>query len=280
MFAPPSAGGQAGQTAAVPESVDDPADPRLVDYLELPDPAAQRRHERHEVFVAEGVTAIERLLESGHRVRSVLVTPRILARLAGRLEALDAPVYVAPRSVLAATVGFDLHRGAVAAADRRPLPSIAEAIAGTRRIAVLEGLNDPENLGAIARSARALGIEAIVLDPTCIDPYYRRTVRVSQGEVLLLPVARAARWPDDLGTVRAAGFQTWALTPDARAEPIWSLAVPDRVAVMLGAEGPGLSPASLAAADRRVRIPIHAGVDSLNVGHAAAVAFAAIGRPG
>jgi tRNA G18 (ribose-2'-O)-methylase SpoU len=279
MFAPPPSGGQAGQTAAVPVPVDDPADPRLADYFQLKDPALRRRRARDEVFVAEGVTAIERLLESGHRVRSVLVTPQILARLSGRLDALDAPVYVAPRSVLAATVGFDLHRGAVAAADRRPLPSIADVIAGTRRIAVLEGLNDPENLGAIARSARALGFEAIVIDPTCIDPYYRRTVRVSQGQVLLLPVARAGRWPDDLDEVRAAGFQMWALTPDARAEPIWSLAVPDRVAVMLGAEGPGLSPAALAAADRRVRIPIHAGVDSLNVGHAAAVAFAAVGRP-
>ena len=259
--------------------VDDPSDPRLADYHELTDPAARRRRERDELFVAEGMTAIERLLESGHRVRSVLVTPKVLERFDGRLDRIAAPVYVAPKAVLVATVGFNLHRGAVAAADRRPLPSIVETVRGAARVAVLEGLNDPENLGAIARSARALGIEALVLDPTCIDPYYRRTVRVSQGEVLLLPVARATAWPGDLGVLRAAGFSMWALTPDPAAEPIWSVPVPDRVALMLGAEGPGLSRAALTAADRRVRIPIRPDVDSLNVGHAAAVAFAALGRP-
>ena len=150
-------------------------------------------------------------------------------------------MYVASKDVLRATVGFDLHRGAVAAADRRPLPSVADAVAGARRVAVLEGLNDPENLGAVARSARAFGIDALVIDPTCIDPYYRRTVRVSMGEVLHLPVARAGDWPGDLAML--AGFETWALTPDAGAESIWDLAVPPRVAVVLGAEGPGLSAA-------------------------------------
>jgi tRNA G18 (ribose-2'-O)-methylase SpoU len=117
-----------------------------------------------------------------------------------------------------------------------------------------------------------------VLDPTCIDPYYRRTVRVSMGEVLFLAVARAGDWPGDLAVVSAAGFELWALTPDRDAEPLWSLDVPARVAVMLGAEGPGLSPAALDWATRRVRIPIDPAVDSLNVGHAAAVAFAHLAR--
>lgn len=261
-----------------PVLVDDPADPRLGDYLELTDPEARRHRERDVLFVAEGVTAIERLLGSGHRVRSVVVTPNALARFAGGLDGVDAPVYVVSKAVLAAAVGFDLHRGAIAAADRRPLPSIADAVRDARRIAVLEGLNDPENLGAIARSARALGVDALVLDPTCIDPYYRRTVRVSMGEVLYLPVARAASWPGDLAVLAEAGVETWALTPDPSADPIWSLAVPARVALMLGAEGPGLSAAALARADRRVRIPIAPDVDSLNVGHAAAVAFAALSR--
>ncbi|MET0326593.1 MAG: RNA methyltransferase [Ilumatobacteraceae bacterium] len=261
-----------------PEPVADPADPRLADYVELTDAAARRHRERDELFVAEGVTAIERLLGSGHHIRSVVVTPTALARLAGRLDSVDAPVYLVSKAVLAAAVGFNLHRGAIAAADRRPLPSIADAVQGARRIAVLEGLNDPENLGAIARSARALGVDALVLDPTCIDPYYRRTVRVSMGEVLYLPVARAASWPGDLDVLAAAGVETWALTPDPSAEPIWALDVPPRVALMLGAEGPGLSAAALARADRRVRIPIAADVDSLNVGHAAAVAFAALSR--
>ena len=187
-------------------------------------------------------------------------------------------MYVASREVLASTVGFDLHRGAVAVAERRPLPSVAEAVAGASRIAVLEGLNDPENLGAIARSARAFGIGALVLDPTCIDPYYRRTIRVSMGEVLFLPVARAATWPGDLAALSSLGFETWALTPDPAAEPIWSLDVPSRVAIVLGAEGPGLSRRARAAVARHVRIPIDPDVDSLNVGHAAAVAFAVVAR--
>jgi tRNA G18 (ribose-2'-O)-methylase SpoU len=269
--------GQGGETADVLVPVE-AGDARLADYVELPDPAARRRIERDELFVVEGSTAITRLLASGHTVRSVLVTPQALVRFDGLLDGLDVPVYVASREVLAATVGFDLHRGAVAVAERRPLPSVAEAVAGTSRIAVLEALNDPENLGAIARSAMAFGVGALVLDPTCIDPYYRRTIRVSMGEVLFLPVARAAAWPGELTALGALGFETWALTPDADAESIWSLDVPERVAVVLGAEGPGLSRRARAAATRQVRIPIDAGLDSLNVGHAAAVAFAIIAR--
>jgi tRNA G18 (ribose-2'-O)-methylase SpoU len=259
-------------------AIDDPNDPRLVDYVQLADPAARRRRERDELFVAEGVTAVSRLLASGHRVRSVLVTPSALVRLEDALDGVDAPVYVAAQAVLAATVGFDLHRGAVAAADRRPLPPLGDVVAGATTLGILEGLNDPENLGAVARSARAFGIGGLVLDPRCIDPYYRRTVRVSMGEVLFLPIARAREWPGDLAVVAAAGFETWALTPDRAAEPLWSLPVPTRVALMLGAEGPGLSAAAMATAARVVRIPIAAGVDSLNVGHAAAVAFAHLAR--
>ncbi len=263
-----------------PVTIEEPADPRLADYLELADPAARRRREREDLFVVEGITAIGRLLDSGHRVRSILVTPQAYDRLAGRLDGVAAPVYVAPRGVLAATVGFDLHRGAVAAADRRPLPALGAVLSGARLVAVLEGLNDAENLGAVARSARALGADAMILDPTCIDPYYRRIVRVSMGEVLLLPVARAERWPDDLDAIRAAGFALWALTPDRDAEVLWDLDAPPRVALLLGAEGPGLSTSALNASDRRVRVPIDPAVDSLNVGHAAAIAFAALGRFG
>ncbi len=258
--------------------IDDPGDPRIADYVHLADPEARRRRERDELFVAEGTTAIRRLLASDHVVRSVLLTPAARDRLAGHLDTMAAPVYLARRDVLAATVGFDLHRGAVASAHRRPLPDVQTVVAGARRVVVLEGLNDPENLGAIARSARALGIDAAVLDPTCIDPYYRRTVRVSMGEILFLPTARAAEWPGELDQVKAHGIELWALTPAADAASIWDVAVPERVAVLLGAEGPGLSPAALAAADRVVRIPIRTEVDSLNVGHAAAVAFAALAR--
>jgi tRNA G18 (ribose-2'-O)-methylase SpoU len=262
----------------VPVPVDDPSDPRLADYVELTDRTARRRRERHELFVAEGVTAVCRLLASDHRIRSVLVTPQALSRFGAALDDLAAPVYVASPAVLAATVGFDLHRGAVAAADRRPLPPLSAVVAGSSTIAVLEGLNDPENLGAVARSARAFGIDGLVLDPRCIDPYYRRTVRVSMGEVLFLPVARAHDWPGDLDVLADAGFEMWALTPAPEADPLWSLRPPAKVAVMLGAEGPGLSAGAIALATHRVRIPIEPGVDSLNVAAAAAVAFAHLAR--
>jgi tRNA G18 (ribose-2'-O)-methylase SpoU len=265
----------------MPERIDDPADPRLADYRELKDAAARRALEGDEMFIAEGPTAIERLLVSGHRVRSVLVSERKWERMRGLLDPIDAPVYVVSVDLLHDIVGFDLHRGAIAAADRRPPPSLGELLAAARRIAVLEGLNDPENVGAIARSARALGIDALVLDPTCIDPYTRRTVRVSMGEILFLPACRVvdADWPvAAFEQLDAAGFESWALTPAAGSDDIWTLAVPDRVAVLLGAEGPGLSRRSMQAASRRVRLPIRPDVDSLNVGAAAAVAFAVVGR--
>lgn len=259
-------------------TIDDPADPRLADYARLNDQAYRRRIEGGRWFVAEGTTAIARLLVSGHDVRSVLVTPTALARLGPALDDYAGPVLVVERAVLAQVVGFDLHRGAVAAAERRADPGLAAVLAGSRRLVVLEGLNDPENLGAIARSARALGIDGAVIDPRGIDPYSRRSVRVSMGEILFLPTTRSSDWPADLDRVRRAGFEVWALSPDPSGEDLWDLSVPDRVALVLGAEGPGLSPAALAGADRRVRIPIRDGVDSLNVGHAAAVAFAALGH--
>lgn len=263
-----------------PERVVDAGDARLGDYRELKDAAARRRIEGDELFIAEGPTAIERLVESGHRIRSVVVSDAKWERMRDLLEPLDAPVYVVDVSLLRDIVGFDLHRGAIAAADRRPSAGLDGVLAAARRVAVLEGLNDPENLGAVARSARALGIDALVLDPTCIDPYTRRTVRVSMGEILFLPWARVADgdWPGAaFDTLHRHGFETWALTPGGDDE-IWSLDLPDRVALALGAEGPGLAPRTLRAASRRVRLPIHPDVDSLNVGAAAAVAFAVVGR--
>ena len=263
------------------ERVVDGGDPRLSDYRELKDAAARKRIEGDQFFIAEGPVAIERLLASGHHVRSVLVSEQKFARMADLLDPLDAPVYVVDKALLEDIVGFDLHRGAIAAADRRPLPTLAEVAERYRRIAVLEGLNDPENLGAIARSARALGVEAFVLDPTCIDPYTRRTVRVSMGEVLFVPTCRVERddWPGALSVLHDAGFETWAMTPAADSSNIWSLPLPDRLAVVLGAEGPGLHHRTMAATTRRVRLPIHDDVDSLNVGNAAAVTFAIIDRP-
>ncbi len=183
--------------------------------------------------------------------------------------------------MITTAVGFDLHRGVVAVARRRDHPSVAEVAATGSRFAVLEGLNDAENLGAIARAARALGIDALIVDPRSTDPYSRRSVRVSMGEILLLPIARPAAedWRDVLGELGRAGVETWAMSPMPSAESIWDVEVPERLAVVLGAEGPGLDRRTIERATRTVRIPLRAGVDSLNVGHAAAVTFAAIGRP-
>lgn len=263
------------------ERIVDPSDPRLVDYRELRDIAARRRIEGDEFFIAEGPVAIERLVASGHRIRSVVVSDRKYDRLREMLDPLDAPTYIADRDSLREITGFDLHRGAIAAADRRRHPTLAEVAASCDRIAVIEGLNDPENLGAIARSARAFGIGGLVLDPTCIDPYTRRTVRVSMGEVLFLDCCRvaAADWPDALSTLHDSGFDSWALTPSPEANDVWSLDVPERLAIVLGAEGPGLTGHTMSAATHRVRLPIDPDVDSLNVGAAAAVAFAIAARP-
>jgi tRNA G18 (ribose-2'-O)-methylase SpoU len=259
-------------------TITDPDDPRLVDYVDLADPAARRRRERDQLFVAEGLLAVRRLLGSAHRVRSILVTPKQRDRVAALPGADDVTILVADEDVVARTVGFNFHRGVVAAAERLALPSVADVLARSRRIVVLEGLNDPENLGLVARSARAFGLDALLLDPTCIDPYYRRTVRVSMGEVLLLDVARFDTWPHALEMVHQAGFETWAMTPASEAASIWDTAVPERLAVVLGAEGPGLSQATLDGATRRVRIPISSDVDSLNVSHAAAITFAIVTR--
>ncbi len=265
-------------------ALSDADDPRFDDYRALNDQAYRRSYEGAELFVAEGFIAVDRLIESGHEIRSVLLAPSRVARFSTRLDALGeraVPVYVAPSDVIATVVGFDLHRGVVAVARRREHPSIADVAAKGSRFAVLDGLNDAENLGAIARAARALGIDALVVGPSCTDPYSRRSVRVSMGEILLLPIARpsAEQWSDVLGELGRAGVETWAMSPMPGAESIWDIAVPERLALVLGAEGPGLDRRTIARATRAVRIPLRPGVDSLNVGHAAAVAFAAIGRP-
>jgi tRNA G18 (ribose-2'-O)-methylase SpoU len=264
-------------------AVDSADDPRIADYVALSDPELRRGIERaHGFFVAEGPLVIRRLLATNHRVRSVLVTPKQHAALAGALAGLDAPVYVVEPAVMEQTVGFDLHRGAVAAADRYPLPPVERVLAGASRIAILERVNDHENLGALFRNAAAFGFDAVLLCPQCSDPLYRRTVRVSIGHVLTVPWTRAEPWPATLDLVGELGFTVLALTPAADARRIESVTPPSstqpsgpgRIAILVGAEGPGLSDAALARSATRVRIPMAAGVDSLNVATAAAVAFA------
>jgi tRNA G18 (ribose-2'-O)-methylase SpoU len=265
-----------------PVPVTDPDDPRVDDYRELHDARARRRMETGGAgagfFVAEGAHALRRLLASGRRIRSVLIDGLRLEALGGELADLEAPVLLADQPTLRAVAGFPVHRGVLAAADRWPLPDAGRLLGAARRVAVLEDINDHENLGVIFRNAGSLGLDAVLLSPRCCDPLYRRSVRVSMGHVLGVPWTRLEPWPEALHTVREAGFTVAALTPATDAEPLpgWSPAPGERVAVLLGAEGPGLSPAALAAADRRLTIPMRTAADSLNVGSAAAIAFYAL----
>jgi tRNA G18 (ribose-2'-O)-methylase SpoU len=261
--------------AVVAIRVNDPADARLADYVGLRDPDLRRQVDRDRgIFIVEGTLAIRALLRSDYRVRSLLVTEAQWEALgAGHIA---APAYIADRSLMAEVCGFDIHRGAVAAADRRELADPADILPdGPAVVAVLEGITDHENLGALFRNAAAFGVAAVLLDPTCADPLYRRSVRVSLGHVLHVAYTRLEPWPDALTGLAARGFTSVALTPHADAEPLDVVAAdpPRRVALLLGAEGRGLSEVVLAAADRRVRIPMAPEVDSLNVATAAAIAL-------
>lgn len=270
-------GTQTGAVVSEPIAVDEPGDLRLADYVGLTDAELRRRVEHGGgggLFIAEGERVIRELLRSPYPVRSVLVTPARHARLRGELVLVDAPVYVAAPAVMHAVTGFAIHRGAVASAGRLPLPDASVIVAGARRIAVLEGLNDHENLGALFRNAAALGVEAVLLDPSCADPLYRRSVRVSMGHVLRVPFTRLSSWPGGLIDLSAMGFEVVALTPRPGAEPVSVLDGTRRpLALVIGAEGPGLSAAALAASPRWVRVPMSPDVDSLNVATAAAIAF-------
>jgi tRNA G18 (ribose-2'-O)-methylase SpoU len=248
--------------------VDDAHDPRLADYRGV----RHLRRESDEWFIVETVVAIERLLHSSYPVRSLLLTEDKLRRLDDLLGGVDCPVYVLPRAVMADVVGFQIHRGAMAAAGRRPLQPVRSFL-GCRRLVLMEGCVDHENLGAVARSARALGYDGLLTDTTSVDPLYRRSVRVSMGEVLHIPLGRCDTVAAALAELHGAGFLSWALTPGGDV-PLWQAEVPKRLVLVVGAEGPGLSKSGLSAASQRVRIPMVHGADSLNVGHAAAIAMA------
>ena len=263
--------------------IDDPADPRLADYVGLTDSVRRLKHEPESgFFLAEGQLVMRRAAQAGCPPRSLLLAPNRVDDLLPELAALDCPTYVASLEVLHAVTGFHVHRGALGSFGRPPVPSAEEVLRTARRVVVLEEVNSPTNLGAIFRSAAGLGMDAVLLSPTRCDPLYRRAVRVSMGEVLAVPYAYLPEWPLGLESVREAGFRVLALTPAADAVPLDQVDVAgdDRVAVLLGAEGPGLSSAAQAASDVRVRIPMAAGVDSLNVAAATAVACWALGRRG
>ena len=255
--------------------VDDRDDPRIVEVSGLNDAQSRAVTEAiHGCFVIEGLLVLEAVvLDSPYPLRSVLVSESKLARVLAVLGDIDVDVFVGTPQLLEAVTGFPIHRGIVASAGRIPLPTVEQAIRDARQIVVVEGLNDHENMGAMFRNAAAFGVGAVLLDPTAADPLYRRSVRVSMGHLLHIPWTRTDPLPGGLAPLHAQGFTTVALTPQGD-RTIDEVGDADRVAWLVGAEGPGLRDETMAAADMRARIPIAPGVDSLNVATAAAIAFA------
>ena len=247
-------------------------DARLADYVGLTDVALRSRREPGlGLYLAESDKVIRRALDAGHRPRSLLLTERWLGPLAEtveRVQAAGAPVYTGSPGLLESITGFNVHRGAIASMHRPSLPTLRTVLAGARRVVVLEDVVDHTNVGAAFRSVAALGADAVLVTPRCADPFYRRAVRVSMGTVFQVPWTRIDPWPAGLTQLQAAGFTVAALALTAGAVGLDDLAAhpPERLALVLGTEGDGLSPATVAAADVVVRIPMAAGVDSLNRG--------------
>ncbi|HEY5149623.1 MAG TPA: RNA methyltransferase [Mycobacterium sp.] len=255
----------------------DPADARVDDFRDLN--SVDRRPDLPTgkgLVIAEGVLVVQRMLASRFRPHAFLGTQRRLLELAGDLADAGAPYYRASAEVMAQVVGFHLNRGVLGAARRAPELTISDVIRGARTIAVLEGVNDHENLGSIFRNAAGLGVDGVIFGTGCADPLYRRAVRVSMGHALLVPFVKAQRWPADLNDLRDNGFRLVAMTPNPAAQTLAEAMdglVDQKVAVLVGAEGPGLTETAMRASDTRVRIPMSRGTDSLNVATAAALAF-------
>ncbi|HET6698737.1 MAG TPA: RNA methyltransferase [Nocardioidaceae bacterium] len=254
--------------------VDDPGDARLADYRDLRDVQLRRHLEaEHGLFLAEGEKVVRRSVEAGYAARSFLMAPRWLDGLQDVLDRTDAPCYVVSEELAEEVTGFHVHRGALASLHRRPLPDVAEVLTGARTVVVLEDIVDHTNVGAVLRSCAALGVDAVLLSPRCADPLYRRAVKVAMGAVFTVPWTRVNDWASALPALSERGFTTVALTLAPDAEPLeQAVRGLDRVALVLGSEGHGLSSRWQHAADRRAVIPMRPGVDSLNVAAAAAVA--------
>jgi tRNA G18 (ribose-2'-O)-methylase SpoU len=265
--------------------VDGVTDPRLADYRALTDVSLRRRIEPEQgIFIAEGELVIRRALRAGYPMRSALMSERWASSMADLVDLVpdvDVPLYIGSEALLESVTGFHVHRGALAAMGRLPPTSVTELVRRAARIVVLEDVNSHTNLGAIFRCAAGLGMDAVLLSPSCTDPLYRRSVRVSMGEVFAIPYARFEKWPGGLRELTDAGFRILALTPDPSAVPIddiTDIRDADKLALLLGAEGPGLSQSVIALATASVRVPMYNGVDSLNVAAAAAVACYVVGR--
>ncbi|RNE48643.1 TrmH family RNA methyltransferase [Corynebacterium alimapuense] len=266
-------------------SINDPADPRLDDVRDLnrsdnrPDLPGGRG-----LVIAEGPLVVSRLMESRFPVRCLVGFPaKIDAYLAEHEVPAGLPIYEVTRETLAKVAGFDMHRGLLACADRAPAPPVAEILEKARTVVVLEGVGDHENIGSMFRNAAGMGVDAVLFGNGCADPLYRRVVRVSMGHVLRTPFSQLAgtrtTWQRSLDELRDAGFHLVSLTPDAAAAHLADALVDptgaayERVAFLVGAEGPGLTEHAMRATDIRARIPMAPGTDSLNLATSAAIAF-------
>ena len=254
--------------------IDDPADPRLADYRDLRDVQLRKNLEaEHGLFVAEGEKVVRRAVEAGFRPRSFLMAERWLDGLDDVLSGTDAPCFVLSEKLAEEVTGFHVHRGALASLERKPLPSLWSVLEDARSILVLEDVVDHTNVGAIFRSGAALGFDAVLLAPRCADPLYRRSIKVGMGAVFTMPWTRLPDWYDALPDLSAAGFTTVALTLAPDSTPVEeAVAGVERLALVLGSEGHGLSTRWEQSADRRAIIPMAEGIDSLNVAAATAVA--------
>ena len=253
--------------------------PELQDYQRLTDVALRRVSEpAGGLYIAESAKVIARALAAGHRPRSVLLLEQWLPEVSALLEQYDVPVFIGTAELLETLTGFEMHRGALASMHRPVLPDPATLLATARRVVVIEDVVDHTNVGAIFRSVAGLGADAVLVTPRCADPLYRRSVRVSMGTVLQVPWTRLPDWPEAASVLKDNGFHlaALALADDAVSLEDFAVNPPDRVAIMLGAEGDGLSRQALEAADTIVTIPMLHGVDSLNVAAASAVALYAL----
>ncbi|MFG2558537.1 TrmH family RNA methyltransferase [Streptomyces sp. NPDC048496] len=285
-------------------TVDDPDDPRLRDYTGLTDVELRRRREPAEgLFIAEGEKVIRRARHAGYEMRSMLLSAKWVDVMRDVIDEVPAPVYAVSPELAERVTGYHVHRGALASMQRKPLPTADELLTKTRRVVVMESVNDHTNigtmfasdlqkttsqriavfedivdhanLGAAFRSAAALGVDAILLTPRCADPLYRRAVKVSMGAVFQVPWTRLESWPKDVALLREAGYITAAFCLSEQSITLDELASRDyeKLALIFGTEGDGLTTEALLSADEHVRIPMEAGVDSLNVAAASAVAF-------
>ena len=261
------------------ESLDDP---RLSFFTHLTDVELRRQTEPETgLYLAESTKVIERALNAGHVPRAVLTLEKWLPGLEPILAGHDVEVFVGDDETLEALTGFHLHRGAIASMERPTMPTVAEIVKDAHRVVILENIVDHTNVGAIFRSVAGLGADAVLVTPECADPLYRRSVRVSMGTVLQVPWTRIPQWPAGIDELRELGFTVaaLALSDDSISLAEFTAEGHDRVAVVFGSEGRGLTAKTLAACDRVVRIPMSHGVDSLNVAASAAVTLYALTNP-